>query len=451
MAKKKKSKDKDVRGYSQGSVPTNNKSNKAPSVSQRTHTDMKELLHQFDNDDSNNANNSHISSQTAIGTSSVSNTSQVVASDRFTSRLTNIITTLDTLQFAQSHIEQVVRALQYDITIESALDYLCLNIPTIELPALFTDAELKQSLSEVQSGVDSLLVVRNDKPSSTTGNAEGDKDGNDIDLQTNNILMVDNNAISQDEDGGRSVQQQTDNTATDKEDDELEMQRKEEHKNWLLQQYAYEDENEGDDYEGVNDTTAAIDTNKAANVSSHQAIEQDDKPDTQPLSPEEQQLATAEATLNELQADLNNDANNYMRSKVEIKQLANQVKKMKQKVNGLKKKVERSKALQRQLVEGKVDGEKNGSSAVAVDKTDVDEEEEEGPPLFDMFATADDKEDVAEKDEKTLEDKEPYQPAKSLDFTIPSIKAESFTALHSIIPWSKRFIFFRNSLKMQPV
>jgi len=413
MAKKKKSKGKDARGYSQGSVSTNAKSNKAPSVSQRTHTDMKELLHQFDNDDSkNNANNSH-TSQTDIGQNNVTNnTSLVVASDRFTSRLTNIITTLDALQFTQSHIEQVSRALQYDITIESALDYLCLNIPTIELPALFTDAELKQSLSEVQSGVDSLLVVRNDKSSSIeTGKATG---GEDKISQSDNILMVDNNPISKDEDGSHSLK--TDATAKDKEEDESEKQRKEEHKNWLLQQYAYEEENEG--VEEVGDTAAAADGSNADKVSSHQTTD-NDKPDSQPLSPEEQQLATAEATLNELQADLNNDANNYMRSKVEIKQLANQVKKMKQKVNGLKKKVERSKALQRQLVEEKVDDEKNGNSEALMGTAAVDEEEEEGSPLFDMFAKADDEEDVAEKDETTKEDKQPLEPTKTLDFTIP--------------------------------
>jgi len=419
MAKKKKSKGKDARGYSQGSVSTNAKSNKAPPVSQKTHTDMKELLHQFDNNDNNNAINSH-TPQTAAVTSSVSNnTSQVVASDRFTSRLTNIITTLDALQFTQSHIEQVVQALQYDITIESALDYLCLNIPTIELPALFTDAELKQSLSEVQSGVDSLLVVRNDKSSSTEGSSA--KGGEDTISQSDNILVVDSNQISKDT-SDCNVQQKTDITAKDKEEDKLEKQRKEEHKNWLLQQYEYEEENEVDDSEGVD--TAAVHTNKTDNMSSHQIIEEDDKPDTQQLSPEEQQLATAEATLNELQADLNNDANNYMRSKVEIKQLANQVKKMKQKVNGLKKKVERSKALQRQLIEEKVGDEtEKKNSAAVIDKTAVvDEEEEEGPPLFDMFAKADDEEDDAEEKDTTTtatEDKEPNQPTKSLDFTIP--------------------------------
>ena len=56
MAKKKK-KAKDARGYSQGSPSNHTKQNatanannksKAPSVSTKTHSDMKDLLHQFD-------------------------------------------------------------------------------------------------------------------------------------------------------------------------------------------------------------------------------------------------------------------------------------------------------------------------------------------------------------------------------------------------------------------
>ena len=66
MAKKKK-KAKDARGYSQGGPSSshtkqganaNNKS-KAPSVSTKTHSDMKDLLHQFDNNSNDHDNDTY--------------------------------------------------------------------------------------------------------------------------------------------------------------------------------------------------------------------------------------------------------------------------------------------------------------------------------------------------------------------------------------------------------
>ena len=158
-------------------------------------------------------------------------------------------------------------------------------------------------------------------------------------------------------------------------------------------------------------------------------------------SPDEQRLAIEEQTLSELEADLNNDANNYMRSKVEIKVLANQVKKKKQQVNGLRKKVERLKALQLREQQQEKDAEQNnvgGSSAdrIAADKVDDDEEEEGcGGGFFDMFGTNNDDEDVGEDDAianassnkqsqpqpaTTTADDDEETPQKMLDFTIPN-------------------------------
>ena len=69
MAKKKK-KAKDARGYSQGgptstnnhtkqnAITANNHKSRAPSVSTKTHSDMKDLLHQFDNSNDHNMGSS---------------------------------------------------------------------------------------------------------------------------------------------------------------------------------------------------------------------------------------------------------------------------------------------------------------------------------------------------------------------------------------------------------
>ena len=118
--KKKSSKSNDGRGYSQGgpqrqqssssSSAAAHKKSKAPSVSTRTHGDMKDLLDQFGNSASSNIAESSAASSSAS------------PSDRFTSRLSNIVDHLDELGFISDQVESVVTSLQYEITIEGALD-----------------------------------------------------------------------------------------------------------------------------------------------------------------------------------------------------------------------------------------------------------------------------------------------------------------------------------------
>ena len=54
-------------------------------------------------------------------------------------------------------------------------------------------------------------------------------------------------------------------------------------------------------------------------------------------------LLEQEKQLLELEADVNNGANNYMRSKQEIKELRIELKKKKQEVQGIRKRIEKEK------------------------------------------------------------------------------------------------------------
>jgi len=272
MGRKKKISKSDARGYSQGPSPPKLKS--TSTLKQQTHNEMKELLSQF-------PNQSH---HQPLDNS-------CVPSNRFSSKLSNIVDKLDELSFTETQIERTVLALQYEITLESALDYLCLNVDTLELPPLFTDRGLREEL-KTETIVESFVVLSNDG-----------KRTDRIELE-DNILAATKVHIK----GNKGV----------KEDDDKLKQ-----KEWLLRHYEYEDEEQTDN-----------------------AVVEEVMPQPQPLTPDEQAFIEKEKELRELQEDLNNDANNYMRSKVEIKELQIQAKKLKQQVDGMKRKVERN---QRQL------------------------------------------------------------------------------------------------------
>jgi len=141
----------------------------------------------------------------------------------------------------------------------------------------------------------------------------------------------------------------------------------------LIRQYEYE---EGAEDDGPDVSAARLDSLENEEVKENNA---------ESKSTEELQLEKEEEKLSEMEADLSNEANNYMRSKQEIKQLQIQLKKMKQQVGGLRKKVERERARQRQqLNEAKeMEGEKS-TSAQQQQQEAEDEEEAHGVGLFDM-------------------------------------------------------------------
>eukprot|EP00980_Cylindrotheca_fusiformis_P015390 scaffold4329_cov115-Cylindrotheca_fusiformis.AAC.7 len=369
MGRKKKAgqKGKDARGYFQGAPQNNQQQSQSKSVSSNTHNDIKILLDQLDGE---NGTGTEITAVTSAA-----------PSDRFFSRLSNVVEQLEVLGFTDSHIERVVVAQKYEITLESALDWLCLNLNTMELPAVLTDGRLRDSLSTATTS-ESLTVLK--AAPQASGDSSGPPD------KADNILKV---ATPTDK-----TKEIIDTAEKERELQKRERERREEeeHKKILLKQYEFE---EVEDDTGEDEQPEVPDENVGAPA----------------LSTEEQYLAEEEEKLHLLEADLRNDANNYMRSKQEIKQLQNQAKKLRQQIGGLRRKVERSKA-QRKQKEKEEEALDVTCSANNEDDPGTEEvnEEEYGGGLFDMLGE--------EKDEgETEADASEELPTgtRRLDFPIP--------------------------------
>lgn len=359
MAKKKKpSKGRDSRGYGQHqppqpSKPSNNKT--APIVSSQTHDGLKNLLGKLQVR-SNEEQLQQKSSQSAE------------SSDRFVTKLTSIVHRLQEFGFSDPQMEQVACALGYDMALDTCLDWLCLHLPTLELPSLFTDGRVRSSLMMTTEEGSSLTVLKlvAPPPDSSSGQPESDKSPTD----KNGMLSNTNSKNDREEEAAVAA------AAEAKKQEEAEAAAKQ--KAWLLQQYQFEE----DDEEGEPDSTNGMKEHRKADTTGQPPGDQEATANTI-MTPEEEYLAEKESELKELELDLNNEANNYMRSKHETKQLQIQVKKLRQEVIGLRKKIERTKAKQlRQEQEQQMEVEQP-----------AEEEEKEQP---------------AEEEEKELGEEEDY-------------------------------------------
>jgi ATP-dependent RNA helicase DHX29 len=393
MARKKKSKKAaDTRGYSQGGVPSmvakgSSKTTTSSSFSSKppTHDDVNKTTIDLKQTSTSST------TDTAVTNNSSSSTAQSLSSSsppatatykKFHNKLSTITTTLLSLQFTFPQITAAVCALQYEITLESALDYLCLHLSSNELPNLFCDGGLMYDLVGGEDEEDGdgrrsrkLTVVKVDKSIvHPEGNSSSSSNGDDGEKEESggaeeNILIV-----------PRQQQQEEEEDKALLEEEKQRIKEKEERKNWLLRQYEYEEDHDDDDN---NDNIGCSNKEQSPSKTSHHRQQQ------QELSPEEIQLQTTQTKLQLLEEDLANDANNYMRSKVEMKQLRNEVKKLKQVVAGLERKVERMKAEERKR--------RNELEVMNREGEDGGEEEEEeeggGGMMFDLFGNQNDDDD----------------------------------------------------------
>ena len=409
MPRKKKGarKQQDARGYSRGppaprpppppSVAATSASVSA-AASTRAHDEMRGLLGPL-------GDLAVSAGKHGAGTASAAAAS-APPSDRFAAKLSHVVARLDGLGFAAEHVERVVRALRYDLTLDAALDWLCLHLDTAELPALFTDGARKVALAETTTSASLTAVV----PSATATAPRAAADD-----RAENVLAAEVAVPSDGDRGGAAGGAAS--------DDDAERRREEEHKRRLLQQYQYEDvEEDQDEPPPLAPPTAAAAAVPAAAAAA--------------ASPTEQRLAEEERALADLVADLGNDANNYMRSKAEIKQLKADANAARRKVAGLRKKVERERAArQRQRREERDGGDhaaEEGTSGVKEEKQDeaaadgavaAEKEEEEGADyggsLFDTAATAPHAEDPPEKRETLEEEGTPTGSPTPRDCRIP--------------------------------
>jgi ATP-dependent RNA helicase DHX29 len=280
------------------------------------------------------------------------------------------------LGFVDSQIERTVQELGFRMTLETALDWLCLNIPTVELPALFTDADLRDSFTTVTTA-DSLTVLTFDKPSIA------DRDGRPFE---------------------RSVASQPPTTfiqtpIVDSDLEEAEQNETKTKKALLLDRFQYveavvdgneEDEHHSSGEKGEPPTTT---TPTSAGVVLQ-------SPQERALTQQELELAQRESELHEMQLelqamkdDLHNEANNYLRSKQEIKQLGIEtrqfgvaVTKKQRIVEGLRRKLNQTKPVpppqkDQRVDNSKEDDEDEQCGVLDLFGGDQNEEDEDAQPF----------------------------------------------------------------------
>ncbi len=266
------------------------------------------------------------------------------------------------------------------LSLETALDWLCLHLSTDELPRLFTDAD-------IVSGGDEKLSVSRMHTNVVLGNKSAN--GTNLDIMTTEDLTLAtsstntttlNRDITQRNDGvtlkpvnvhvlpefGLTKKEKMEKM--DQNDDNEVAARKQ----WLLQQYQYED----DDGIVENDEKV-VDTNETVTTLIEKSVE-------------ERRLDKLENQVREDRESLNDEAANYMRSKYEIADLKKRLKKAEQQAKGLRAKIEKKKAKEAEL-----------AKAATMDDTVPDEDEDEeygggGGGMFDLFGTSEETDEATD-------------------------------------------------------
>ena len=320
------------------------------------------------------------------------------------------------------------------LSLEAALDWLCLYLPSNELPRLFTDINhrrqddnynddrLKNNISIIKAMEDFDVNHHNDdtqtlttKPTHTTiassspipvllpqhgitSNMKENPNENHVyDDSTNNnphYFIQKNKSSNQ----GHNVNiKSNDDANIQNVDDEAAAAAAK--RDWLLSQYqyeAYEEEEEEEEDEAYNNcdqqTYGGVNvqpqTQHAQNQKLMQGTGQEqavplvikEEEEKRELFPEEVRLHRLEGEIQELKEDVNNEANNYMRSKQEIKEMKGNLRKMENQAKGLRGKIAKKLA---KWTSGKKD---ETTTSLERDKEKSEEDEAVGcvAGLFDM-------------------------------------------------------------------
>ncbi|CAB9507370.1 DExH-box ATP-dependent RNA helicase DExH7, chloroplastic [Seminavis robusta] len=330
-----------------------------PAVSGETHQDLQKLLESLsllEADNGNDNGNTACSTSTSV---------YEYDPDRFWKKLVGLHATLDHWGFSLGQMERAVAALGYGVTLESALDWLCLHLDTQELPPLFTEGTVRldqqQQQQQQASASSGPLAVHLVKPVKLPEHSV-EQDTLPIQQDPNEYLQR-RAAEAPNPNTKDSIDLQEEQNGNDK--------ASEESKAWILQQYQYEEEGQQDDQDHAPPSSShlATETETTLRVQETPQPHQIVTSGTAIVDPQEKRLAELQTQLQEQEADLHNDANNYMRSKQEIKQLQNSTKKLRQQVQKLKKRVEQKKAQE----------EEEAAAAVAVVAPAKHEQETEDP------------------------------------------------------------------------
>ena len=415
MGKSKKKKRVDSRGYGGPQAPPSQSaaSSNDVVVTKETHEGIQSLVDQLRSSEIDRIQQKGNSSNNSGAPAPLTADSTI----RFVPKLTKIVDRLIDLGFrydadadtdtdtddatkknkGRLYLEEMVAVLGYGITLESALDWLCLNVSTLELPLLFTDGNLRNNLLQEEwqseSGSSSSLTVLKFVSSSSSSTSKS-KSVSSIEVgnaKKEEIRKKDLERQQKEQERMKQIQREKQIAKEKAEAEEREAAKKK-----LLEQYA-EYHSDSDSENGQDDNNSSADDTKS------------------PLSPQESELLAKEKELNVLEADLRCEANNYMRSKQEIKLLRIQAKKLKGAVSGLRRKVENQRR-QREQEQRKNKVEEN--------KADEEKEVEEengggffgGGGLFDDGVEDEEEEEIAEETTQAATD---VHPEELLDCTIP--------------------------------
>ena len=255
-----------------------------------------------------------------------SNLGVSVSPDRFYKKLYNIHDALHQLGFTFETIQRAVVAQGYGATLDNCLDWLCLHCSTQQLPPLFTEGSVREQEEQQQQSKTSspLQVLKPVVPLTTTNAATENYTATDLSAKLE--TSVPPHLLA------RASLSPTHSDGADDEQDSA--------KAWILQQYQFEqvevDDDIGDD---KNSNMGEVSSTSSAAVTPNTPLIPSSRNHNDPNQKRLQELA---AQLEQQEAELKDDANLYMMSKEEIKQLQTSTKKLRQQVQGLKRKMERT-------------------------------------------------------------------------------------------------------------
>lgn len=288
--------------------------------------------------------------------------------------------------FDYEQIQEAISACSTNVTLTLALDWLCYNIPTSDLPTLFTEGLIRESEMKKHNdsvGVTLIPAIRANPLTSAIAVSPP-------------IDHVSNMALDET------------NTSEAVQDDE---RWNSEQKSMLLAKYEFECSSEDDDeshyldsslvdnsvrtngnFAAVSSMVNSEDSHFIENTSSAPPLDDMtidtpellDSPDPSTLDIRSR-LASLRGELNALEDDLRNEANNYMRSKDEIKELKRTQNKLRKEVSAWEAKLRRQTAEENRLL-------------TVESGTDVELEDDHEAGLFSIFEEAEENQEELQKE-----------------------------------------------------
>lgn len=297
---------------------------------------------------------------------------------RFLKKVEAIHDTLTNLHFTDGHIESALCAEGLlhgsNLVLDTVLDWLCLHLPSEELPPLFVEVEVKAT-AMLEGGISVHAVPSHeDAVGREVDNAphSQEKEQNVDDRDPANDLMgiMDVARPSKDKRLGDDFGGLGPSTADEKAKRAL-----------LLAQYQYEEDSDEEDSGVKSEVTDDLNVD-CSDISGEEEVVVVER------MPEEIRLEELEVQIREEKDSLNDDAANYMRSKYEIIDLKKKLKILEGQARGMRAKIAKIKATRKKEEEQKTE------SNMETGEGDV------GSGILSLFGNA---EDGAERKGKIIE------------------------------------------------